>query len=61
MAKQLRISSNKMLTGTAAGVAEYFDLDPNIGRIGFVVVSLLSAGIGVLAYLAIYFIVSSNK
>lgn len=61
MAKQLRLSSNKMLTGTAAGVAEYFDLDPNIGRIGFVVLSLLTGGIGALAYLAIYFIVSSSK
>ena len=61
MAKQLRISSNKMLTGTAAGVAEYFDLDPNIGRIGFVVLALITGGIAGLAYLAIYFIVSSNK
>ncbi len=61
MAKKLRISSNKMLTGTAAGVAEYFDLDPQIGRIGFAVLTIISGGIVALAYLAIYLILSQDK
>jgi len=50
-----------MLTGTAAGVAEYFDLDPQIGRIGFAVLTIISGGIVALAYLAIYLILSQDK
>lgn len=61
MSKQLRISSNKMLTGTAAGVAEYFDLDPNVGRVGFAVLSILTAGTGALVYLAIWLILSLDN
>ena len=41
MAKQLKKSSNKMIAGVAAGIAEYFDLDPTIVRIIFVIVTLM--------------------
>lgn len=62
MSKKIRLSSNKMLTGTAAGVAEYFDLDPNIGRIGFAVFGILTGGvIAIVAYLAIWLILSNDK
>lgn len=33
MGKQLKRSSNKMIAGVAAGVAEYFDIDVTIVRI----------------------------
>ena len=40
-----------MLAGVAAGLADYFDIDPTLVRIGFVALSLLG-GIAVPLYLA---------
>ena len=40
-----------MLAGVAAGLAEYFDVDPTLVRIGFVALSLLG-GLAVPLYLA---------
>ena len=47
--KLYRDSKNKMLAGVCAGVANYFDLDPTLVRVGLVLFSLLG-GSGVLAY-----------
>jgi phage shock protein PspC (stress-responsive transcriptional regulator) len=40
-----------MLAGVAAGLAEYFDVDPTLVRVGFVALSLLG-GIAVPLYRA---------
>ncbi len=40
-----------MVAGVAGGLAEYFDLDPTLVRIGFVVLSLMG-GLAVPLYLA---------
>ncbi len=40
-----------MLAGVAQGMAEYFDIDPTLVRIGFVAASLLG-GLAVPLYLA---------
>jgi phage shock protein PspC (stress-responsive transcriptional regulator) len=40
-----------MLAGVAAGLGEYFDIDPTLVRVGFVALSLLG-GIAVPLYLA---------
>ena len=37
MTKRLVKSTNKKLFGVAGGVAEYFDIDPTLVRVGFVV------------------------
>ena len=47
MGKQLKRSSNKMIAGVAAGVAEYFDIDATIVRIIWVVLAFA----GIVAYL----------
>jgi phage shock protein PspC (stress-responsive transcriptional regulator) len=46
-----RSSSDKMLTGVCGGLGRYFDLNPAVFRVGFVVLTLLG-GAGVLVYLA---------
>ncbi len=51
---QLRLHrslEDRMLGGVAAGLAEYFDVDPTLVRIGFVVLALLG-GLAVPLYLA---------
>ena len=46
-----RVGRGRMLAGVAAGVADYFDLDPTIVRIGFVALAFLG-GLAVPLYLA---------
>lgn len=46
-----RSSLDKMLTGVCGGLGRYFDLNPAVFRVGFVVLTLLG-GAGVLVYLA---------
>lgn len=42
---------DRMLAGVAVGLAEYFDIDPTLVRVGFVALSLLG-GLAVPLYLA---------
>lgn len=51
MAKKLLKSKNDiMLDGVCAGLAEYFNIDPTIVRVIFVIISV-SGGAGLLAYI----------
>lgn len=43
--------NNKMICGVCAGIADYFNIDPSIVRVLWAVLAL-SAGTGVLAYIA---------
>jgi len=52
MDKKLMRSRNKMIAGVCAGIAEYFDVDPTIIRVAFVLLSILSIGFpGILVYI----------
>jgi phage shock protein PspC (stress-responsive transcriptional regulator) len=54
--KLYRSSKDKMLGGVAAGLAEYFSIDPTLVRILFVV-TLFLGGTGILAYIVMWIIV----
>jgi phage shock protein PspC (stress-responsive transcriptional regulator) len=54
-----RSSSDKVLAGVAGGLGRYFDIDPIIFRIGFVVLTLVG-GAGLLAYLAAWVLVPDD-
>ncbi len=43
--KRLTKSNNKMIAGVCAGIAEYFDVDPTIVRIAYVLLSVPFPGI----------------
>lgn len=45
-----------MLAGVCAGLAEHFGVDVNLVRLGFAIVTIFSAGVGVLVYLAAWVI-----
>jgi phage shock protein PspC (stress-responsive transcriptional regulator) len=51
-----RIHEGGMFTGTAAGIAEYLDIDPTIVRVGFVALTLLG-GLGAPIYLASWLLI----
>ena len=49
--KLYRNTENKMLAGVCSGIADYFDIDPTLVRLGFVILTCFG-GSGLLAYLA---------
>lgn len=51
MKKQLyKSSENKMIDGVCGGIAEYFDMDPTLIRLGWVLFCALG-GSGIIAYI----------
>lgn len=49
-----RSRSNRMIAGVCGGIAEYMDIDPTLARVGYVVLSLMSAGFpGIIVYLVL--------
>lgn len=50
MKKLYKSNNDKLLAGVCAGIAEYFDIDPTLVRLGWVVFSLMG-GSGLLAYI----------
>ena len=44
MEKKLRRSKDQMIAGVCAGIAEYLGLDVTLVRVGYVLLSILSAG-----------------
>ena len=48
--KKLRKSKDKKLCGVCGGIAEYFDMDPTVVRVIWLVL-VLCAGTGLLAYI----------
>jgi phage shock protein C len=55
-----RSTSDKMIGGVAGGLADYFNVDPLVVRIGFAISTLFS-GAGLLAYLALLIFVPSDS
>lgn len=51
MKKRLYKSNNKTICGVCGGIAEYFDLDPVLVRVGYLALSFFSTGFpGLLMY-----------
>jgi phage shock protein C len=51
-----RCRDNRVIAGVAAGVAEYFEVDPSLVRL-FWFLSIFVGGVGVLLYIAMWIIV----
>jgi phage shock protein C len=56
--KQLKRSRNSMIAGVCAGIAEWFGWDPTIVRVGYVIISIVSAAFpGILVYIILWIII----
>jgi len=56
--KKLTRSNDRMIAGVLAGIAEHFDVDPTLIRIGFVLLSIFSAGFpGLLIYIILWIVI----
>lgn len=62
MTKRLTKSTvNRNLCGVCGGIAEYFDLDPTLVRVGYVALSLFSAAFpGLLLYVILALIMPNR-
>ncbi|GAB3798651.1 PspC domain-containing protein [Micromonospora zhanjiangensis] len=55
--KQLRRPvADRMIAGVASGLGRYFEVDPTLVRVVFAVAGLLTAGIALLAYPIMWFL-----
>jgi phage shock protein C len=57
--KLYRSNSNKMLAGVCGGIAEYFNIDPTLVRMGWALFVLL-AGSGILVYIICAIVIPLN-
>jgi phage shock protein C len=51
----MRSSTDKKIAGVCAGLADFFDLDPTIVRVVWLL-AILCAGTGVLAYVVLWIV-----
>jgi len=55
-----RSGRNRVLVGICGGLGDYFDVDPTIVRLIWVILTLISFGMGILAYLIAWVIIPKN-
>ncbi len=60
MKKLYRSQTDKKIAGVCGGIAEYFDIDPTIARVIFVVLLLPGGLPGLVPYLVLWIIVPFN-
>ena len=58
--KLYRSTSNKWIGGVCGGIAKYFNKDPVLIRLLWVVVTLLSAGAGIIGYILFWLFVDKE-
>ncbi len=52
MKKLTKSSHNRMFTGVCGGLAEYFEMDPTLVRVGYVLLSFFTAAFpGLIVYI----------
>ncbi len=56
-----RSRKDRMISGVCGGLAEYFDMDPTVVRLIFVLLTLFSKGLGILAYIILILAMPDEK
>ncbi len=51
MKRIYRSRQDRMVCGVCGGIAEYFDIDPTLVRLAWVILSCIGAGTGIVAYI----------
>jgi phage shock protein C len=52
--------SNRMIAGVVAGISEYLGIDPTVGRIAYVLLTVASFGTGILVYVICMFVMPND-
>lgn len=54
---RLKRTNDGVLAGVCGGIAKYFDWDPTLVRVGYILISILSAAFpGLLVYFILWFV-----
>ncbi len=56
-----RSMKNKMIGGVCGGIANYFDIDPTLVRVGYILVSVFTIFSGVLAYFVLWLVMPVDQ
>ena len=59
--KKLTRSNNKLLAGVCGGIAEYFDWDPTLVRVGYLFLTLFTVFSGVLIYPILWLVIPEKR
>lgn len=59
--KRLMRSNHGMIAGVCAGIADYFDLDPTLVRIGYILLSIFTVFAGIIGYLILWIVIPKQK
>jgi phage shock protein PspC (stress-responsive transcriptional regulator) len=57
MKRLYRSQTDKKIAGVCGGIAEYFDIDPTIVRVGFVILLLPGGLPGIIPYLILWAVI----
>lgn len=60
MKKLTRSTSDALLAGVCGGIANYFELDPTLVRVGYVILSLMGVGTPILLYILLSIIIPAE-
>ncbi len=62
MKKLMRSRKDKMIAGVCGGIAEYFNMDPTLVRIIYVLVSIFSIAFpGILVYIILWLVIPESE
>lgn len=56
-----RNKKEKMVGGVCAGLGDFLDVDPTIIRLTWAILTILSVGVGLIAYLVAWAIIPEEK
>ena len=59
--RRLTRSNNGMIAGICAGIADYFDWDPTLVRIGYILLSLFTVFAGFLMYIVCWIVIPKEN
>lgn len=55
--KLYRSKKNRIIAGVCGGIGEYFNVDPTLIRLLWLLISVMSAGSGIIAYIIAWIII----
>lgn len=53
----VRSKYDRVISGVCGGIGEYFNIDPTIVRLGFVIATVLFSGLGLFVYIVAIFVI----
>jgi phage shock protein C len=56
-----RSQTDKKILGICAGLGKYFDIDPTIVRVAYVLFTIFSGGVGIFLYFLLYLIIPEDR